>query len=246
MKPRHWLLLFPLLLCNNALAEPLKIVSSAWPPYIYEDAGQLKGVDYDVTNQVLKQLGYTASWQLLPWRRALYDTAKGHADAILDISPTPQRQEQYVFASEPLSSSESVLFYHQSRPHPFARLQDLRGLRIGVAAGYVYGSPDFMSADYFSREPAPSNEASLLMLLRGRVDMVLMNQRAGLFTLRKLDLQEQIRHHPLTVSSAQLFLAFHPTPDLRLLAERFSTALSNYKASSEYLQILQRYGLSEL
>lgn len=246
MKSKHWLLLLPLLLCNCALAEPLKIVSAAWPPYIYEDAGQLKGVDYDVTNQVLKQLGYTASWQLLPWRRALHDTASGRADAILDISPTPQRQEQYVFPSEPLSSSESVLFYHQSQPRPFATLQDLSGLRIGVTAGYVYGSPDFMNADYFSREPAPSNEASLLMLMRGRVDMVLMNQRAGLFTLRELGLQEQIKHHPLTVSSAQLFLAFHPSPELRLLAERFSTALSSYKGSSEYLQILQRYGLSEL
>ncbi|SDS43200.1 polar amino acid transport system substrate-binding protein [Halopseudomonas sabulinigri] len=246
MRLPAWLLLLPLLACPMARAEPLNIVSEAWPPYIYEEAGTLKGVDYDVTNRVLGQLGYEARWQLLPWRRALHDTANGSADAILDISPNPEREQQYIFPHEPLSRSESVLFYRIDRPHPFTGLQDLRGLKIGVSAGYVYGNSEFMHADYFSREPAASTEASLLMLMHERVDMVIMNKRAGQFTLRQLGLERQVTHHPLVVSSGALFLAFHRSPDMAALAKRFSSGLSTFKRSSEYLQILQHYGLTEL
>jgi len=245
MKLHLWLLLLPLLLCQNALAEPLNIVSEAWPPYIYEVDGQLQGVDYDVANQVLGQLGYETRWQLMPWRRALHDTASGRADAILDISPNPEREQTYIFTSEPLSSSESVLFYRKDSPHPFDGVQDLRGLRVGVSAGYVYGNSEFMNAEYFSREPAASNEACLLMLKHERVDMAIMNKRVGLFTLHQLGLQQQIAQHPLVVSSGPLFLAFHQRPELAELARRFSSALRAFKASSAYPQILQRYGLSE-
>ncbi|MEH6686363.1 MAG: transporter substrate-binding domain-containing protein [Halopseudomonas sabulinigri] len=245
MKAKLWLFLFPLLMCRCALAEPLDIVSEAWPPYIYEDRGQLRGVDYEVTNRVLSQLGYQARWRLMPWRRALYNTSIGRADAILDISPNPQRRQEYIFSSEPLSISESVLFYRKDRPHRFTELHDLKGLKVGVSAGYVYGNPEFMSADYFSREPTASAQACLSMLMLGRIDMVMMNKRAGLFTLRQLALEDKIDHHPLVVSSGPLFLAFHQTPELRQLSERFSTALSTFKGSNEYLQILQRYGLSE-
>ncbi|MEH6563897.1 MAG: transporter substrate-binding domain-containing protein [Halopseudomonas sp.] len=224
----------------------MNIVSEAWPPYIYETQGQLQGVDYDVTNRVLRQLGYQPRWQLLPWRRAQHDTLSGHADAILDISPNATRREQFIFPSEPLSHSETVLFYRLDRPHPFNGLQDLRGLRIGVTAGYVYGNAQFNNADYFSHEVSPSNEASLLMLMRDRVDMVMMNKRVGQFTLRQLDLTQQVSHHPLVVSSGSLFLAFHRRPELAELAERFGAALQTFKASQEYLQILQHYGLSDL
>ncbi|MEH6491485.1 substrate-binding periplasmic protein [Halopseudomonas sp.] len=245
MKLFAWLLLLPLLTCQTALAAPLHIVSEAWPPYIYEEAGVLKGVDYDVTNRVLNELGYEAQWQLMPWRRALYDTASGSADAILDITPNPEREPQYIFPAEPLSHSESVLFYHIDRPHQFTGLQDLRGLKIGVSAGYVYGNPEFMHADYFSREPAANTEASLLMLMRERVDMVIMNKRVGQFTLRKLGLDQQVAYHPLVISSGALFLAFHRSPDMAALAKRFSSNLSTFKRSGEYLQILQRYSVSD-
>jgi hypothetical protein len=103
------LTLLALLLCHPALAEPLHIVSEAWPPYIYEQNGELRGIDYDVSEKVLQQLGYNTRWQLMPWRRALHDTTQGAADAILDISPTPQRLHDLIFAQEPLSHSESVL-----------------------------------------------------------------------------------------------------------------------------------------
>ncbi len=246
MKFKLWLFLLPLLMCRCALAGHLNTVSEAWPPYIYERDSKLQGVDYDVTNRVLSQLGYEARWRLLPWRRALYNATSGRADAILDISPNPQRRQTYIFPSEPLSRSESVLFYRKDHPPSFTTLQDLRGLKIGVSAGYVYGNAAFMNADYLSREPAASTEACLLMLMRGHVDMVMMNKLAGKYTLAKLGLEQQVTHHTLMVSSGPLFLALHKRPDMAVLAENFSSALHRLKGSHEYLEILQNYGLSDL
>ena len=245
MTSRQWLVLLITLVSVNAHATTLTIVSESWPPYVYEEQGQMKGADYDITQHVLSKLGYTTQWHLMPWRRALYDTANGHADAVLDISPTLERQEQYIYPSEPLSRSESVLFYNKLHPHPFSTLQDLSGLNIGVSAGYRYGNPAFIAADNFNRVPASSNETSMQMLMRGRVDMVIMNKRVGQFVINELGFQEQIAHHTTVVSGGPLFLAFQRRPDLAELATRFTASLRTFKHSSEYTQILRQYGLTD-
>ncbi|WVM89788.1 hypothetical protein UMZ34_04995 [Halopseudomonas pachastrellae] len=64
----------------------------------------------------------------------------------------------------------------------------MRGLRIGVPAGYSYGNHEFNQADHLTRDPCPSIESCLLMLQRGRVDMTLINRQAGLYTLPLLGL----------------------------------------------------------
>ncbi|WP_372875002.1 transporter substrate-binding domain-containing protein [Pseudomonas sp.] len=47
------------------------MVSEAWPPYIHDDNGVLRGLDYQAARTVLQRLGVEVEWQLLPWRRCL-------------------------------------------------------------------------------------------------------------------------------------------------------------------------------
>lgn len=240
----HGLLTLALaLLAASLRAEPLIIVSEPWPPYVFEENNTLRGVDYEISDRLLRALGYQPEWRMMPWRRALHEVREGDADAILDIGINDQRRQQYHYPSEPLSYSETVLFYRKDQPFPFTGVEDLRGLRLGISAGYSYGNAEFKAADNFERWPCPSIEACLLMLQHSRIDMLPINRRVGLYTTRKLGLSNSIAHHDTLLSSGELYLAFARTPALEELARRFSDAQRQFKQSDEYRHLLQQYGV---
>jgi polar amino acid transport system substrate-binding protein len=225
-------------------AEPttLQIVTEPWPPYIYEEQGQPRGLDYEMAARVLKRLGVSAELKLLPWRRVLSQIESGQADAILDIFRTTEREAHLLFPEEPLSQSEMVLFYAKGRPFPFDKLEDLRGLKVGVSPGYWYANQAFREADYFIREPAPNHEANLGKLLRGRIDLLVCDRRVCEHLGRTLGIAEKIAHHPRPISRDALYLAFRKNPEMQRLATRFDAELRRFKQSAEYRRLLQLHG----
>ena len=224
-----------------AQSQPLRIVSEAWPPYIHDDNGVLRGLDYEAAQIVLQRLGVEVEWQLLPWRRCLLAMEQGQADGILDIFRTPQREATMIFADEPLSQVEFVLFYAKTHPHPFQRLNDLRGLKIGVSAGYWYSDRAFRESELFTRETAPSHVANFGKLVRKRVDLVINDRRGGHFALAQAGLDKHIRHHPRVISRDPLYLGLRRDAGLEELARRFANELRRFKRESAYAAIQARY-----
>ena len=104
-----------------ARGEKLRIVTEPWAPYVYEENGVAKGIDYEVTAEVFKRLGIEVEWQFLPWKRCLAMLEQGLADGVLDIFRTEQRDAQLFYPSEPLSQVEFVLFQANARPHALFR-----------------------------------------------------------------------------------------------------------------------------
>lgn len=139
----------------RAQAESLRLVTEPWAPYVYLQDGKPTGIDYEITALVFKRLGIDVEWQFLPWRRCLMMLQQGQADGALDIFESPERESELLYPSEPLSEVEFVLFQAKARPHLFNRLEDLRGLKVGVSpdscTARTSASPTCSSA---SRRPA--------------------------------------------------------------------------------------------
>lgn len=239
---RH-LLLVALFACLGLTvrAEPLRIVSEPWAPYIYEEDGQPRGLDFEASAIVFQRLGIEVQWTLMPWRRCLQELESGQADAVLDIFQTREREVQMVFPGEPLSEVEFVLFYARQRPYPFQRLADLQGLKIGVSPGYWYPDQAFRTSQLFIRESAPTHEANLGKLVRDRVDLVVNDRRAGQFLVRQMGLEAQIGQHPKVIGRDRLYLAFRRQSHLEDLAERFGETLRRFKQEPEYARLVARY-----
>lgn len=235
--------LFLVSLSFPAHGQPLRIVSEAWPPYVYEENGVLRGLDYETTQIVLQRLGVEAEWQLLPWKRCLATLEQGQAEAILDIFRTPEREATIVFPSEPMSQVEFMLFYAKARPYPFRHINDLQGLKIGVSAGYWYADQAFRESELFTREPAPSHVANFGKLLRDRVDLVINDHRGGHFLIAQMGLGKEIGHHPQVLSRDQLYLGLRRNAGLDELAQRFASELRRFKREPGYAALNVRYSV---
>jgi polar amino acid transport system substrate-binding protein len=224
-----------------AQGQPLRIVSEAWPPYIHDDNGELRGLDYETAHTVLQRLGVEVEWQLLPWRRCLLALEQGQADGILGVFHTPEREVSMLFPHEPLSQVELVLFYAKANPHPFQRLADLRGLKVGVSAGYWYSNQAFRESELFTREPAPSHVANFGKLVRKRVDLVINDRRAGHFALIQAGLEKYVGQHPRVISRDQMYLGLRRDAGLEQLARRFANELRRFKREPAYAALQARY-----
>ena len=232
-----------LLSCVSLLAhaERLRIVTDPWAPYVYEEDGQVKGIDYEVTAEVFKRLGVEVDWQLMPWRRCMLMVDQGLADGVLDIFHSTLRDSQLFYPNEPLSDVEFVLFQANDRRHPVNSLEDLRGLTVGTSAGYDYGT-EFLESPLFRREAAPTQEANFGKLQRGRIDLVITDRRVGRFMLARLGLEQQISELPLIIRRQSQYLAVRRNAGMDLLAQRFAAELRRFKQESGYAEIQERYG----
>lgn len=232
--------LFIACLSTLAHAEKLRIVTDPWPPYVYQENGQTKGIDYEVTAEVFKRLGIEVEWQFLPWKRCLAMIEQGLADGILDIFQTEQRNAQLFYPSEPLSHVEFVLFQANARPHAVKQLDDLKGLTVGTAPGYSYGSAFADSSD-FKREPAPTLEANLGKLQLGRIDLLITDRRVGRYLVSTLGLEQQVSELPLVVNRQAQYLAVRRNVGMDLLAQRFAAELRRFKQEPAYAALNARY-----
>jgi polar amino acid transport system substrate-binding protein len=238
---RIFLIVLSACLGQVAGAEPLRIVSEPWAPYIYEEDGKPRGLDYEASSAVFKRLGVEVQWSLMPWKRCLMELESGQADAVLDIFRNQERESRMAYPSEPLSEVEFVLFYARQRPYPFQRLADLQGLKVGVSPGYWYADQAFRTSPLFIREPAPTHEANFGKLVRDRVDLVVNDRRAGLFLIDQMGLGAEIGQHARVISRDRLYLAFRREPHLDNLAGRFGEALRHFKREPAYAEMVDRY-----
>ncbi|WP_068824853.1 substrate-binding periplasmic protein [Pseudomonas sp. BMS12] len=232
------------LLCSLAFvaqAQPLRIVTEAWAPYVYEENGQPAGLDYQVSAEVLRRLGVEVQWQFMPWKRCLLAIEQGQADGVLDIFRIPERERAMLFVEEPLSEVEFVLFYARQRPYRYHSLEDLRDLVIGTSPGYWYNDKTFRDSRLFSREEAPTHEANLGKLVRQRVDLVVNDRRAGMYLASHLGLGPQLGYNRKAVGEDRLYLALRRTPELATLAKHFASELRRFKRETAYARLQARY-----
>ncbi|AVE05920.1 substrate-binding periplasmic protein [Pseudomonas palleroniana] len=228
-----------------AYGEKLRIVTEPWTPYVYDDNGTMRGLDYETTVTVFQRLGVDVQWQFLPWKRCLAMLDQGHADGALDIFHSHDRDALLLYPSEPLSEVEFVLFYANERPHPAKTLDELHGLTVGISPGYLYGSA-FSDSTAFNREPAPSHEANFGKLMLARIDLLITDRRVGMHVIKDLGLEGKVSQAPLVVSRQQQFLAVRRGAGMDLLVQRFAAELKRFKQEPAYAVLSAKYGDAHL
>lgn len=194
---------------SSAQADTLRVATLDWEPYVGPDLpGQ--GLATRILSEAMALNGDQVEVVFLPWQRALNETREGHYDALMPAYLSAERRHDF-YTSMPLLDSQLGFFHRRDRAIAYrpGELDSLRPYRIGVVRGYV-NQANFDAADFLDKEVVNSDWQNLEKLLRGRLDLAVVDRYTGyqLLARNAPALREQLEfiEPPLEVKSLYVLI----------------------------------------
>ncbi|NEX22033.1 transporter substrate-binding domain-containing protein, partial [Thiorhodococcus mannitoliphagus] len=154
-----------------------------WPPISFVDFyGQPSGIGKDLVDKLNAQLKGQVELVSGPWSQIYQDVLAGKLDAIMDITPTASRREQFEFTA-PYLSIPYVIVAPRDAPY-LASEADLKGKRLALERGFFDAeslktlNPEIEIVEY------PDSAAALDAVARGDVDAYAGNRAVAAYLLQ--------------------------------------------------------------
>jgi polar amino acid transport system substrate-binding protein len=220
--------LMVLLFAFSACAEPLRLSTLRWPPFVGQDLPD-QGTTSARVRSICEVAGLDLAVSFLPWKRVLMEARTGLAQGYFPEYRSADREKEFYF-SKAVGCSVVGLVHRRDVTLDWTRLEDLASYRLGVVDGYV-NTEEFdrlVGAGVLNPVKCNSDELALRMLEAGRIDAAVMDRAV----FRHLSGRVEPLQTPPTLVFAAKILAVHSlhvcfprTPAGKLLAERFDRAI---------------------
>lgn len=182
---------FLVFLCS-LYASPIDsadFITEDYPPYSYEEGGELKGVNIEILEAIFNEIDSKKSIKdvsLQTWAIG-YEKALNEPNSVLfGMSRTSARENLFKWVG-PLAPSSVVLFAKKSSKLDIKSAKDFKDLRIVVIKDDV-GEQLVREAGALNKNiiVAPSNTAAAQMLHRGLADMWAYGDLVGFWLIDDL------------------------------------------------------------
>ena len=217
--------------------EPL-----GYPPYYFNEKGNIKGAAVEILEHLAKQLNHTIHYEQYPWSRMQYYLQKGKIDMLLVYLKTPERAYYTAFPSTPIFYETYYFYALADAPTSFnGDLHSITGLNVGEVRGYSYGK-EYDDFTLINRFQVGSEGQLIRMLLKKRVDLIIADQAVIDDHLKQLNIEDKIQKLPPRVAKAPAYFAFSKrVPGNEALAKAYSRALDAFITTKQYQDILMKY-----
>lgn len=147
-----------------------------FPPYEYtNEQGEAAGILIDLTRDILERAGYQARFHPLPTARLYLYLKQGKIHLWPGLRNIPSLQEHVLESSfSPIEAKLNAWFLDGTPP--ITNIDDMRGYRVIVIAGYTYSGLLYHLRDAnnkFKTITTPTHRSALQMLELGRGDYLL-------------------------------------------------------------------------
>jgi len=241
-----FVVLFSLTVSISRAAESLprfQIMTETWPPFQFEEDGEIKGVVVDLMVLMLERVGSSQNRddiRIYPWARA-YSNVQNRENTIL-FSTTRTREREKLFKwVGPIFQDTTVLIARKERNIKIGKAADLQKYRFATVI-------DDVGEQYLQRYGIPLSKmsrnsdrvASIRMLTLKRADLIVQSWQG--FTVDA----ESLGHDPdefevvFTIDKADMCLVFYKeTPDW--IIKKFQTALDNLLEQGVMAELKKKY-----
>lgn len=239
-----FLILLSLILSSQliAAAQPVTLkaaIPSSIPPYVIKSSQS--GIVLDIIRSIYRQNGFNVAFSFLPNHRAVKEfLAKKHA---LAFAIPNNIANAAIFYSEPLLSFKNVAISLASNNLELLSVADLKNLRITAFqnATNFLGEPfKALVKDNLYYQEITHQQHQLTLLLKGRTDVIVLEERIFLYHLKHLKLaaasSNKFRIHPI-FKAAKRYCAFHSARHRDL----FNQGLQHIQQTLEYQAIIDKY-----
>ncbi|MBW7565657.1 transporter substrate-binding domain-containing protein [Chromobacterium subtsugae] len=235
-------LLFALCCGTPARAAPaLELVTLQYPPYQYQENGEVKGFAADLVREAFRRLNLAVHISVYPWGRSIAMVTDGRADAIFTLYRTPEREALLDYSNETLAQQEVSLFVRKDSPiSSGGRLDALSAYRFGVVRAVSYGvvfDQAVKSGQIKVGEVAASGEQNMDMLLAQRFDILVSNRLGARDILRRRHEEALVRELSPPLEAIPSYMAFARKRSLAGLRQRFDAALAAMKRDGSYARL---------
>jgi len=171
-----------LLLASASLpAEVLRLAGNVWPPYTDRSLPG-EGLSVELIRTALGRGGYQVEYIEVPWERALLGLRNGSYDMI-NGWPTVRRVD-YTLSSRPFLSNRMRWVQRRESNFRYDGLDSLVGHPIALSRGYMY-SDELNEDTRLQKGYAANFVQAAKMVIAGRVDLTLEDERTALFHLER-------------------------------------------------------------
>lgn len=256
IKHKAWLWLLSGLLSMQAAADAqgISVGADTWCPYNCEPKTERPGVMIELAREALALSGYQLDYQALNWARAKIKVQSGELDGIVGMAYTDNTKVRYYFPQHSMGESQVCLYKGQDDDWEYHHVASLDGKVFGWINDYGF-STDALDIWVNNNKNTPKvltvageqTHSRLFKLLQlKRIDTFAEDRAVINYELHRAGLQDKIVQAGCLEQSEEVYIAFSlASKQKENWAKALDAGLEKLYQSSRYLEIIQRYGLSD-
>lgn len=223
----------------------LQGVTEQYPPYSYEENGEVVGIVTEIVQAMSEKAGLTITIKLYPWARA-YDTALNTPDALIfSIFRTPEREDLFYWIGPVVPRIELGLYKLKERSElRLSSLEDAKQYKISVVRDSIVH--EYLLKHGFAPDKNIDVQANpdtcMKLLFAKRVDFLFGEEFENAVEIKALgfapdSLEEALR---LSELNAEFYVAVSKqTPEETV--QRLRQAFEEIQADGTITAILEKY-----
>lgn len=226
--------------------DPLVQGWEPWPPYQFETPDGPRGIDIEIVEAILAEMGCELRHRKLPWKRALAMVERGEIDLLPQANYTEERAA-YARYSDPYIPYRTTLMVPAGAPTAIASLDHFlnEDRTVGIVNGYAY-SPE---VDRLLNSPAHKRQVVLAYsiaehvrpLAAGRIDGVIANRFAFFHEAREIGLADKVAASTLTLTDTPTYVIFSKASTTPATVEAFNAAMARIRENGTFDRIISKY-----
>ncbi|WP_411391404.1 substrate-binding periplasmic protein [Pseudomonas sp. MPB23] len=232
-----------LLLAMPALAQRLRLVADAWPPFT--DATLINGgLATDIVSTALARAGYASEFEQVPWARALMGVGDGRYDVVVNAWYDEARTHLGQFSGEYLLNRVRLI-KRRDDPIDFQNLEQLHDYPIAVVRGYAY-SAAFDGDTQLQKVPVHNFVMAVRMLAAQRVRLTVEDEYVARYYLSResLRVRNAVEFLPKALSENSLhILVSLKNPEHAQIVAGFDREIAKMKVDGSYERLMRLHGM---
>lgn len=231
-------------LCSFAASTNInsyKILTESYPPYNYQEEGDLKGISVEILDKILEKIKADLSKndvELLSWARAYNITLRKSDTMFFSTTRTDQRENLFKWVG-PITKTEIALV--TNKDITINKISDLKNYKIGVVRNDIGES--LLYTNGVSRKnisAVDSLEQNIRKLDTKRIDLIAYESNVIFWKLKRMEYRVDDFKKVYKLSEGDLYYAFNKnTPES--IIEKFQKALEELKEDGTVNKILSKY-----
>lgn len=229
-----------------AQADTLRVATFNFPPFQYEELGEIKGVTTELIREIFKRMNQPIEMATYPFPRALKTIRDGSSDILFTCYYLKDREHFVTYSREPLIHQTIALFVLKDSTIVFdGNLAKLAGHSFGLVR-FSYGktldaaisNKTIAKTDYVS-----DMENNFKKFIKGRFEILPSDRWVARYYQEQIapkgvSLIKELRP---TIESFPAYIGYSKTNHLEALRDRVDETLREMKKDGTYQTIIDTH-----